>query len=359
MEEERRLMRLPFDQYQRYQSVRRVADLISDGNRINVLDVGGWPGLIHEFLGSYKTVVVDAVETDIRDYIRADGALLPFFAHSFEMVACLDVLEHVEPDRRADFISELCRVSDGCIVMTAPFAGDYVTMAEQLLYDYVSRVFGEFPTLREHLEYGLPQLSATERIFSEIGYVVRSYPSGNIFNWLIMMFIKHYVMAVLDEQKIQEEIDELYNMNFSANDFGEPSYRHILIAVKPELAGLFEETDALFKPAEEITSMGLSYRLQSFSMLIDLLDLQVAHQFTDFEARFRRMEDELENKVGDLHRYQRQITDLETRLADVTIELEQAKRKIKLDADHIANLEEFVAKVKNLAVYRLYRRMVR
>lgn len=352
MNPDRQLMRLPFDQYQRYRSVREVAARFGKGASLKVLDVGGWPGLIHDFMSEHETYVVDAQETDIRSYIRADGAKLPFKDGSFDMVACLDVLEHVNPEKRALFVAELCRVAKGCVIMTAPFDSEYVRMAEQLLYDYVSRVFGEFPTLKEHLKYGLPDLAETQGLFDEVGYVFKAYPSGNVFNWLIMMFLKHYVMAVLDEKNIQEQIDELYNLNFSKNDFAEPCYRHILIAVKQDDAAIFAHTDQVFRPSEAESPLGLTQRLQMFSMLVDLLDLQVANKFMYLES-------ELSRRSSELHQNQEAMRNLESILAERDAELDFARKKIGLDAQHIENLEQFMKKIKDTLIYRMYQRFSR
>lgn len=351
MTDDRDLKKLPFDQYQRYQCVSQVVDLMGGGEKMRILDVGGRPGLIHEFLPAHDTYVIDEVEDTIDNYIVADGTRLPFADRAFDVVACLDVLEHIEPDDRSSFIAELSRVAGKGIVVTAPFDGEYVIMAEKLLFDYVTRVFGDFPTLGEHLKFGLPHLDESVSGLTGAGFEVKAYPSGNVFNWLIMMFIKHYIMAVLDAKNIQEQVDELYNVNFSPTDFSGPSYRHIVIAVKPDMAGIYDQLDDIFKPeANDEPSLALVKRLQSFSMLINLLDLQVANQFDGLKKQYHEMKKNMSQIEVKAQR-------LETRLAEKEIELAGAKQRIKLDGQHIKNLELFRDRVSKLLIYRIYQKI--
>ncbi|HEB12130.1 MAG TPA: class I SAM-dependent methyltransferase, partial [Actinobacteria bacterium] len=117
------LMELPFDQFQRYKTVSEFADSIhrEDKGPLKILDVGGYPGLITDFLPDDDITIVDVVPGDMPNYHQTKGGKLPFEDASFDLVCSCDTLEHVPaPDRQA-FILELARVSKDYLLIPAPF----------------------------------------------------------------------------------------------------------------------------------------------------------------------------------------------------------------------------------------------
>ena len=81
--EDSSLRDLPFDQYSRHMLVQRVAAHVRGAlqtSRLNVLDVGGYPGLAPRFLPDDHVIVTDIVAGEAPGvaYLRADGAALPF-----------------------------------------------------------------------------------------------------------------------------------------------------------------------------------------------------------------------------------------------------------------------------------------
>ncbi|MFQ5797012.1 MAG: class I SAM-dependent methyltransferase, partial [Candidatus Bipolaricaulia bacterium] len=164
MEIERELVltELPFDQYQRYKVVEDIATTIKDltgRERLKVLDVGGSPGLIGDFLPSDDTIVLDILRCDRPNSVQGDGRDAPFGDGSFDLVTCLDTLEHVPRESRKALVLELLRVSRDFIIIIAPFADENVELAEQILNEFIRQTLkAEHEQLKEHLAYGLPRL---------------------------------------------------------------------------------------------------------------------------------------------------------------------------------------------------------
>jgi len=341
------LYELPFDQFQRYRVVQEIVDFARLDRPLKILDVGGYPGLISDFLPDDETLALDVVSCNKPNYIQGDGTSLPFVDKSFDVVVSLDVYEHIPPERRDLFIDELCRVSQDLIIISAPFKDKEVEMAEQILYDYVVRVFGEFPTLKQHLDLGLPEMERLLARFKAKNTLAVHFPSGHLYNWLIMMLVKHYVTAVLNSEKIQMEIDKLYNLKFSSQDYKSPSYRQVVVASQNRGDQFLKELTRKFQPSQA-SSEELSHKLQFFQMLIDLLNLQMSQQITAKEAHIgslentiRKLEQEIKTKNREIHQLLKQ-----------TLEMEE---KIRLDQQHIANLEGFVGRVKDSLAYKIYR----
>jgi SAM-dependent methyltransferase len=96
----------------------------------NILDIGAGESPWYEWLPE-KTFYVglDVYSADKfgmtaarKDLIYYDGKIVPFDASSFDVVLCVEVLEHVEEP--VDFIEEIVRVlkSNGRLILTTPFS---------------------------------------------------------------------------------------------------------------------------------------------------------------------------------------------------------------------------------------------
>ena len=113
------------DQFQRYAVLKEFLDVFHAGEEICVLDVGGvsfdrvgkrqW--LPIKQIRAISSYAVDKVFCLEQDFIQAEGTRLPFRSESFDVVSALDVLEHIPPPSRADFLKELRRVSRDNIVV--------------------------------------------------------------------------------------------------------------------------------------------------------------------------------------------------------------------------------------------------
>ena len=93
---------LTWDRYMRlYHTAAAVRARVPGG--IKILDVGGFDGALALFLCEYAVDVIDPITTG--------GSGLEITAGEYEAVVSVDALEHVAPDRRADFLAELSRVA--------------------------------------------------------------------------------------------------------------------------------------------------------------------------------------------------------------------------------------------------------
>ena len=225
------LEELPFDQYQRYGALRLAADRLRAmlGRQLTILDVGDWNGLAARFCPGDLTVWLDPSGQGGGRYVQADGSRLPFADGSFDLVACLDTLEHVPKQRRLAIAEELRRVGRLAIVVAVPVADWGAPAAERSLFEYVWAVLGgEQVQLREHAEHVLPTIAEARGWLRAPGWTCADLPSGLLDDWLPMMLAKHLLLALPDGDAAHRALDRWHNERHGAVDPAEPAYRHVL-----------------------------------------------------------------------------------------------------------------------------------
>jgi diadenosine tetraphosphatase ApaH/serine/threonine PP2A family protein phosphatase len=153
-----------------------VADLV--GSPVDLVDVGGLPGQLSAFLPSTRVLAVNVSEP--ADMVVAPEEL-PFRDATFEASTSLDVLEHVDPSRRAGFISELVRVARRRSVLCCPLGTPEHVAAERKIHEWYRRTAGDdHPWLVEHLANGLPTLDELRAAYAATGARVRFHFHGDV-----------------------------------------------------------------------------------------------------------------------------------------------------------------------------------
>ena len=230
-------LELPFDQYQRYKMVEELVGLIrckrSGGRRLRILDVGGHPGFIADFLPEDDTFILDKLPFEGLNCVRGDGARLPFEDASFDLVVSVDTLEHIPPDRKLGFLEEQLRASRNYVLLAAPFEDENVSLAEQIVNEFFIKKIGHpNHSLEEHFANRLPRLSETLSFFDQHGVQHLEIPNGYLYNWLVMMMALPAAQALPDSEELVAMINRFYNQNLYTSDNRPPCYRTVILASK-------------------------------------------------------------------------------------------------------------------------------
>ena len=191
------------DQFQRYAVLKEFFNVFHAGKEIFVLDVGGvsfdrvgkrqWLPIKQIQTGS--SYAVDKIFCREQDFIQAEGTRLPFKSDSFDVVSALDVLEHIPPPSRADFLKELCRVSRDKIVVSFPYHDKNIQNTENVLFHQIRTLYKiEHLQLKEHKEYGLPDGEATAEELRSEARSVAGFKYGSLKTWLLLQSIKNCFM---------------------------------------------------------------------------------------------------------------------------------------------------------------------
>ncbi len=224
-------LELPFDQYQRYQVTAELIEGFAVPPGALILEVGGGPGPLETFLPEFEVFVSDITGEHAGRFMLADGAALPFADQTFAAVVTLDVLEHVPAQYRKPFLAELLRVSADLVVLSAPFSSPELILAEEALNEFIrARFQGDFPTLDEHADNGLPELDPTTAALAADGFATATLPSGYLPRWLMGMLLHHELLAT--GLPHLGKLHAYYNSVVSPLDCREPAYRHVVVAAR-------------------------------------------------------------------------------------------------------------------------------
>ncbi len=222
---------LPFDLYQRYRLAGDIAAILRPDS---ILDVGGLLGdrdghmaapvdfLAPERAGT-RVLSTDARQADLPTHRPADALRQPFADGAFDLVVSLDVLEHLPPDRRPDYLAELDRVSRHWIVLGAPCAAPEVEAAEEAL---AAGLMAARRFLREHRELGLPRRGDVERFFVQRGRRLLALPNGYLPRWTAMQTLTQFYFAFRDA-RLFDRFNRRYNLRWYERDQAEPAYRTV------------------------------------------------------------------------------------------------------------------------------------
>jgi hypothetical protein len=379
---------LPFDQYSRMRIAENVVRTLygeiagkeaATGSefRLRVLDVGGYPGVLRHFLASeaYDLSVVDVVPDDgtIPGYTQGSGLDLPYEDGSFDVVTSLDTLEHIPDANRPRFLAEVQRVACHAVLLINPVQSLEADLAEETLDEYIRWILdAQQEQLAEHRQFGLPDFAGTMTTFEGAGWKTLAFPTANIHNWLFMMVAKHYLISLRDERAnaFERTLDRFYNLAFQESDRAQPSYRGVLVAVRPGLEAALRTLGDMYPPVAA-TPQSSTERLQLAQLLMSLIDLKVANHEDrklreQMEHRDRHVAG-LESKIDLLEEQKRDLQNkMDVLQHDAEAEFEKHKAYIaRLEEDqhnkdeHILYLEKLLQGIESGRVMRLTRSLAR
>ncbi len=386
---------IPFDQFQRYEDLKKLVSQIkqvSSSSKLRILEVGGYLASdaqigylpVRDFLTSDEVVVTDVKDCNEERYIVASGYELPFSDGSFDLVCAMDVMEHINPQNRIKFLEELNRTSSEYVVIAGPYADKRVEWAESYLHDFVSDVLQTgVPTLEEHLENGLPSLAETEQFFRSKNQACLSIPGSSLKNWIQLMIIKHFLYTVPENDAIQKLTDRYYNLFIYPSDRSESCYRHMLVSARNHSGTLLEGMSESFRLQEQADKA--DRKLDDFLKLINLVAVHLSglrpnQRIIELErivsGQHKVIQDQnqyLEESHGIVKRQQKIMEErdvlvrefksaAEERLKIIDHQkqeqrnlmrrLEDMQEALDLKEKHIRNLEDFRNKIQSNFIYR-------
>lgn len=224
------ILNSPFDQFQRYYTVKKLISKMTNNEKVKVLEVGANAHCnLREFLPHADITFTDIEDQAVPDnvkFIRADATNLPFDNEEFDFVVSTDVLEHVPSDLRSKFITECYRVSKKAFILACPIDNGFTPKAEQLVNETYKKLCGtDFRWLQEHIEQGLPTVEFINKVIESNSIKFTRFEHGRLDWWESLMKMHFIKEAESDYTLPCNQMDEYYNRFLYEKDFGEICYR--------------------------------------------------------------------------------------------------------------------------------------
>jgi len=267
-------MSIAFDQYQRYKNTQIVVDqLREDGQQYRILEVGANEHKnLEKFLPQDEIYYLDIQlsENLLNDprYFLGDATAMDFGDNEFDIIVALDVYEHISPEKRESFLSEVNRVSKRFFIICAPFYSSEVVNAEiraNLLY---KSIYGtDYVWLKEHQENGLPDFDEIKEFLLKQNIDFSCFSHGDITIWEQLM--NTHFLSVKDTSLVCycDAIDEYYNQHIFEEDYVENAYRKFVVGIKPQNEKRISLPEKVFPSDENIKKM--DFLLENFNILFD------------------------------------------------------------------------------------------
>ncbi|MEK4046474.1 class I SAM-dependent methyltransferase [Paenibacillus sp. FSL H8-0048] len=231
---------IPFHQYQRYKLAEPLINSFKiDNKKLNILEVGANEHKnLKVFFPNDEILYLDIIlsEEMLSDpqFIQGDATDMKFADSSFDIVLALDVLEHIPPNKRKEFLSELYRVSKYGVILSAPFLTNKNVKSEERIASFYRAIYGsEILWQNEHAENGLPILEENLEIirgFAQAEPITISH--GNSLIWEKLMRMEFLTGLSPQATVYWEKINSYYNEDLFPNDFTEDGIRTFIIIPK-------------------------------------------------------------------------------------------------------------------------------
>lgn len=200
----------------------------------SILEIGSGEFGILPYLG--KDYKITGVDTDFGNatqknmkMVKLSGEKLPFSSKSFEIVVCVDTLEHVSEAARGLIIDEMIRVSRSRIYLAYP-CGKAARVCDSILSRYYRFTHKQQSAyFNEHALFGLPEdKNITGYFHKSLQHygqtaIILHFGNTNIFLWLFMLLLGFSENAWLTSiyKILPLAISKLSKINFS------PTYRSL------------------------------------------------------------------------------------------------------------------------------------
>lgn len=173
-----------FHQIVRYDYAQKAINAMRTSERHSILEVGaGAHGNLSNYLPNDELTFLDIElpEEVLEDkrFVVGDATNLQYEDDAFDFVIALDVIEHIPPEKRQAFITNINRVAKQGVVLSAPFTSENENSVDELMKVFY-RLNGIEPPVwvDEHIDCTLPSQAEIAELVSKC-----SVPEENILTF--------------------------------------------------------------------------------------------------------------------------------------------------------------------------------
>ena len=216
----------PFHQIARYETVRKAIESMRWQKQHTILEVGsGSHGNLAIYLPNDKITFLDTVLTEEAQndprFVIGDATKLSYPDGSFDFVIGSDVLEHIIPQKRNDFLNEVSRVAKYGVFLSFPQKEYGNTGADETLRaTYIAAQSKPPIWIDEHIDCILPNANEIEKMLGSIVGEKHIFRAHSIRRSLMqkMLSLEAISSHYANVEKYFEVINEQYISDILPND---------------------------------------------------------------------------------------------------------------------------------------------
>jgi len=197
---------LSWDRYVRLNAAAKAIRAVA-GN--SVLDAGGYDGALALFLSNGSIDLIDSFTTG--------GSVLsiPVTDEAYDVVAAIDVLEHIEPGERSKALAEFARVARRFVILNYPCQDS--REAQELALKLTNNAL-----VKEHVQWELPDSGMVLSELAKYGFEGTVRPHTSIAVWLG----QYITLNLLPNAAI--DLNRHLVENYAEEPFSKPLY-HLVV----------------------------------------------------------------------------------------------------------------------------------
>lgn len=241
----------------RYGAALEYFPRIKPSGKADVLDVGGFRGntVLDEVFQELSLPNIKAVSINLpNEYhgrtgdITYDSQHLPIKSESIPVVVAVDVLEHVEREKRAALILEMLRVAQEKVIVSCPFHSEQnVRLEEELLRTMEEKGLPPKASILQHRRQGLPTLEELVAMARLTNLPFSIYPATDALR--DFMGLNRQIEAIAQDElawarHMAENDDRQLRLRSKVN--WQDAYRAVLVIDKNAKGRIIEDKKELF-----------------------------------------------------------------------------------------------------------------
>lgn len=339
-----------FDIYQKYKIMEEfINSFRHHKDSFKILEVGGRDSWLPKLLPADIVFCLDNEVLEGENFILGNALEMPFKDGEFDFVVSADVLEHIGNEDREKYILEHVRCAQIASLIIAPEYSEQASFEEKDIIEKYKQLSGgqTYRWLDEHNNYGLPVLEHVKNMLDEKNLKYQVSHVGWLPLWNFMLNLSHNI--VFFNWKYQNVYDcfnrlnRFYNQQITKYDRSlstTENYRMVVSIAKEDKVSL--EGWKYFS----IENISMETWSEFSHLYWDLItELTKAK-----DSEMQQLQQQCQDDKRELSELNQILTEIQYKFKDITDELEEAKRKLSIQAEeknHIVHEKERIIEEKN------------
>ncbi len=312
-----------------------------------ILDLGSNENLLTSFLNQYPVIQADIDRKNTKGtLIQCYGEQLPFRKKAFDIIVCLDVLEHLDEVNRGRMLQEISRITSHTAIFAFPIKHEFSITHEKTLSDIYTYLYSKSNRyLDEHFTFsGVNSDHVEQKLAETFKYIKKLYIFPNHI-WLLSSLIDHFLGILPDAQPIRNEVFALINSAPTTCKDETDSYRTFIVASHFPLP-VFKGSNLKLPPVKQDTGNIVDAFKKTHTALKNLVNYA-----EKLESTIKKLELELKSHSTSITGLNKKIHELSTDIKEKNIVFEEHQIEYGKLEQYCFHLEKIITEKQRTVLY--------